>query len=173
MLIKSKLAKIASVSILVPLVLAGATASAESLPCVQRAIDWNKIPDTVHKVHFVMVSLHSRGVASFSQGYLSNRQCTGRWGIGVFDCLTSIDYFGALLSDRLFGTKQPFDVGQPFPLIIDLIPPDSGGYVTVRQYNGRYDFSPQCVGDMLTGTDQGGDHWTISFQLNTIVPPPR
>jgi len=168
MFIKSKLARIAArVSILGPLVFA---ASAADLPCVQRAIDWKNLGNTVF---FTTVALHGTGIAAFASGDLVNSKCTGPWGIGEFDCLTSPRYYNALLSNRVhsypdgqsFSISQPFDVHNPLPLMVKRIPPDSAGQVRLQQPNATYDFHPQCVGNMFTGNDQWGNHWTMSFQL--------
>jgi hypothetical protein len=174
MLIKSKLARIAArVSLLGPLVFASAAASAADLPCVQRAIDWKNGGGT-HELLFTTVALHRTGIAAFASGVLVTSKCSGPWGIGEFDCLASSDYSDALLSNRFhsepsdgqsFPISQPFDVHNPLPLIIRRIPPDSAGQVRLQQPNATYDFHPQCVGDMFTGDDQYGNHWTMSFQF--------
>ena len=178
--IKSTLAQIARVSILGPLVFASAPGSAADLPCVQRAINWNNNEPAapsgrVNRVSFSVVSLHSTGIASFASNVLTNRKCSGPWGIGLFDCLTAYNYFDALLSNRFINgdSRQPFDAGQPLPLLVNIIPPDSGGQVQLQQPHATYHFYPECVGDMLTGNDQWGNHWTMSFQLYTILTPPR
>jgi len=173
MFIKSKLARIAaSVSILGPLVFAPAAASAADLPCVQRAIDW-KNAGGANELIFTTVALHRTGIAAFAEGSLLVSKCTGPWGIGEFDCLSSPGYSKALLSNRVhyypdgtsFPISQPFDVHNPLPLMVKRIPPDSAGQVRLQQPNATYDFHPQCVGNMFTGNDQWGNHWTMSFQL--------
>jgi hypothetical protein len=173
MFTKNKRNQIA-IGILAPLMFASSAASAADLPCVQRAIDRINVNG---QVLFSAVSLHPTGVAGYLAGKLTNKKCGGPWGIGLFDCLTSgPDYSNALLSNRvhyepgssgtLFGAPgQPFAIQSPLPLLIKLIPPDSSGVVTLQQANATYDFHPQCVGDLLTGNDQWGNHWTISFQL--------
>src|SRR4051794_8650019 len=143
MFVKSKLAQIAArVSILGPLVFASAAASAADLPCVQRAINWN---NGGGRVFFSVVALHSTGIAAFASGDVINRKCSGPWGIGEFDCLTSSPgYSNALLSNRVHfepgggpfsSIQQPFDVRNPLPLMIKLIPPDSAGQVRLQQPN--------------------------------------
>jgi hypothetical protein len=171
MFVKNTLAHIARLSVLGPLVFASAPASAADLPCVQRAINWNNQkpppPDKmVNRVSFSVVSLHSTGVASFASSGLSNKKCSGRWGIGLFDCLTSAN-FDALLSNRFINgnPRQPFDAAYPLRLTVTTIPPDSVGQVRLQQLNATYDFYPSCVGDLLTGNDQWGNHWTMSFNL--------
>ena len=186
MFVKKTLAQIARVSALGASVFASAPASAADLPCVQRAINWNNgIPPPpwayANRVSFSLVSLHKTGVASFASktaaghpAILTNKKCTGGWGIGQFDCLTSSNYADALLSNRFVNgnLRQPFDAGQPLRLLIKTIPPNNGGKVQLQQPNATYDFYPECVGDMLTGNDQWGNHWTMSFELYT-VPVPR
>jgi hypothetical protein len=173
--IKSKLARIAaSVSILGPLVFAPAAASADDLPCVQRAIDF-KNTAAQNTLYFTTVALHGTGIAAFAEGQLFVHKCTGPWGIGEFDCLYSPVYSNALLSNRVhsypdgqsFPISQPFDVHNPLLLMVKRIPPDSAGQVRLQQPNATYDFHPQCVGNMLTGNDQWGNHWTMSF---TLIP---
>lgn len=176
MFVKSTLAHVARLSILVPLVFA---ASAADLPCVQRATKWNNQEPpppsgVINVVSFSVVSLHPTGIASFGSTVLTNKKCGGSWGIGLFDCLTST-YFDALVSNRFINgnPRQPFDAGQPLRLMASTIPPDSMGQVILRQPNATYNFYPACVGDMLTGNDQWGNHWTMSFNLQRAPKPPN
>ena len=182
MCIQSKIAQITRVAILGSLMFLSVAASANDLPCVQRAINWNKAappPQLINMVRFSMVALHSKGIAAFASGVVENSTCGAPWLVtatrgekAVDDCLNSSEV-NALLSDRLGIKRQPFDANNPLRLTIKAIPPDSIGKVRMQQPNATYDFHPQCVGDMLTGNDQWGNHWTISFQLDTAPRPPN
>jgi hypothetical protein len=139
---------------------------------VQRAINWNNGGNatTVNYVRFSTVALHSNGIAAYAKGNLGNLKCSAApWGIGTAECLYS-DPFDALLSDRIGnnqGFDQPFDVHKPLSLRVVRIPTDSLGKISLRQPNAIYQFHPACVGDLLIGTDQWGNHWTMSFQLSS------
>lgn len=144
---------------------------AADLLCVQRAINWNNSVNasTVNYVGFTTVALHSNGIAAYATGNLTNIECSAKpWGIGNAKCLQSISPSDALLSDRVGkneGFDQPFNVRKPLSLQVMRIPTDSLGSIDMRQPNAKYNFHPACVGDLLTGNDQWGNHWTMSFQL--------
>jgi len=146
---------------------------AADLFCVQQAVNWNDKGRTgglSHIVRFSTVTLHSNGIAAYATGKLKNSKCSFTpVGIGTTTCLGS-ESLPMLLSDRGVGigtNNQPFDVNKPIPLQILRIPPDSLMGASIRQPNTTYKFNPECVGNllMLTGNDQFGNHWTMSFQL--------
>jgi hypothetical protein len=170
MSVQRKLAHLASLTILASAVLASAAASADDLPCVQQAIDFNK-PGRPNEVHFSAVALHTNGRAAYATGMLYNYKCSAApWGIGTADCMQSFTV-NALLSDDTYSgpgfqaPHHPFNASNPLPLRITAIPQNGGGQVHMWQPHATYDFYPECVGDLITGNDQWGNHWTISFQL--------
>jgi hypothetical protein len=171
-IIDRRFLRLSGISILTSSVLVSTAASAADLPCVIRAIKWNDggSDTTTNHVLFSTVALHSNGIAAFATGTLQNVECSAKpWGIGKAHCLHS-DPAEALLSDRLSrneGYDQPFNVRKPLSLQFMSIPTDSLGEMHVRQPNAVYDFHPACVGDLLTGNDQWGNHWTMSFQLSS------
>jgi hypothetical protein len=143
------------------------TANAATLSCVQRAMAWPTEKDLT--VSFTAVALHSSSVASYTTGPLINSTC-GRapYALGRVGCLVTPGWVNALLSDRTFWTpsqQQPFDVSKPLLLSVDEIPLDTLAQVHMHQPNATYDFDARCVGDLLVGDDQWGNHWTISFRL--------
>lgn len=168
----SKFLQLFGFSILSASVLVSTPASADDLPCVIRAINWLNVPPgfTVNTVEFTTVALHSKGIAAFAKGTLTNLACSAApWGIGQAQCLHS-DPAAALLSDRVAnieGPDQPFDVHKPLSLQVASIPKNSLGEILMRQPNAIYHFHPACVGDLLTGNDQWGNHWTMSFQFSS------
>jgi len=174
MFTQNKLVQLVVVSMLGSSVLASTAALAADLPCVIRAINWKKSEDaaTLHDVNYATVALHSSGIAAYATGSFEVLECSAApWGIGTAECLYS-NPAGALLSNRVGrtvgGYDQPFDVRNPLSLQILTIPTDSLGFVRIRQPNATYAIrSPQCVNDLLTGNDQYGNHWTISFQLSS------
>src|SRR5689334_5924545 len=124
----------------------GATAAtAASLPCAQRAINWNRVGQT--HVRLTAVALHSSGVAAYASGSLINASCDrAPYGLGRASCLVTSGGVSALLSDRSFwtpsGGQQPFDVSQPLLLSVDEIPSETPSRVHLRQPNATYDFEP-------------------------------
>ena len=114
---------------------------------VQRSAD--------QSVRFTLVSLHANGIAGFGAGKL--------FACEVGRCLKTSGWFNMLLSDRKSGT-QPFNVSQPLRLAIDGIYPLRSTPTRLHPGEAGYAFYPQCAQDLLTGNDQWGNHWTISFQ---------
>jgi hypothetical protein len=170
MSVQRKLAHTASLTILAASMFASTSTLAEDLPCVQQAIDFNK-PGNPNEVHFSAVALHVNGRAAYATGLLYNYKCSAApWGIGTADCMQSATV-NALLSDDSYSgpgfqaPHQRFNASNPLPLRITAIPQNGGGQVHLWQPHATYDFYPECVGDLITGNDQWGNHWTISFQL--------
>lgn len=170
MLNKNKFGRLAGAILSSSSLLVASSVFAADLPCVQRAINWNNGGNatTANFVRFSTVALHSNGIAAYATGDLTNLKCSAKpWGIGTATCLHS-DPSNALLSDRVGrneGFDQPFNVRKPLSLQVMSIPTDSLGKIAMRQPNASYNFHPACVGDLLTGNDQWGNHWTMSFQL--------
>jgi len=169
MLSKNKFGRLAGVILSSSSLFVATSIFAADLPCVQQAINWNNGGNatTINYVRFSTVALHSNGIAAYATGTLINSECSAKpWGIGKATCLHS-DPSDALLSDRVGnneGYDQPFNVRKPLSLQVVIIPTDSLGEMAMRQPNAIYKFHPACVGDLLTGNDQWGNHWTISFQ---------
>lgn len=174
MLSKNKFGRFAGAILSSSSLLVASSVFAADLPCVQRAINWNNGGNatTVNFVRFSTVALHSNGIAAYATGSLTNLKCSAKpWGIGTATCLHS-DPSDALLSDRVGkneGFDQPFNVRKPLSLQVMSIPTDSLGKIAMRQPNASYNFHPACVGDLLTGNDQWGNHWTMSFQLSSMA----
>ena len=173
MFTKNKFGQLVRLSILSATVLASASTSAADLACVIRVINWNNggNASTRNYVNFSVVALHSNGIAAYATGSLTNQECSAApWGPGTATCLHS-DPVDALLSNRVGNTagySQPFYVREPLSLFqIQSIPKDSLGQMSMRRPNAEYKFHPECVGDLLTGNDQWGNHWTMSFQLSS------
>ncbi|SJM90823.1 exported hypothetical protein [Crenothrix polyspora] len=153
------------------LLLATNNASAANLPCVQRWVNWNSTSG-IKFISFSLVALHSpSNIAAYSStGKLVN--CPGN------QCLKSQYWVETLISDRSFthpnspvggfGFNQPFDVDRPILIWVDSIPNDSAGKVRMHQAQGSYAFTPRCVGNMLVGDDQYGNHWTMGFKIPDI-----
>lgn len=168
---KNKLGMLAGAILASSSLFVASSVFASDLFCVQRAINWNNGGNAtaVNYVGFTTVALHSNGVAAYATGILTNIECSAKpWGIGIAKCLQSTNPSDALLSDRVGkneGFDQPFNVLKPLSLYVKQIPTDSLGNIDMRQPNATYNFHPACVGDLLTGNDQWGNHWTMSFQL--------
>jgi hypothetical protein len=171
MSVPSKLIRLIGVSGLGLSVLASTTASAADLSCVHRALDWIKGTNqsTIQFVNLSTVALHGNGIAAYGTGVLAINSCSiVPWGIGSGDCMRSEAPIQPLLSDRIAnsgGLAQPFDVRSPMTLSITEIPTNSLGEVRMSRPGAVYTFHPECVGELLTGNDQWGNHWTMSFQL--------
>jgi hypothetical protein len=149
------------------------------IPCVERAINWNNGGDhrTVNYVTFSTVALNSNGIASYTKGELVNKECNslvstsitgaGKVQHGKETCLYS-NPTSALVSDRVGkneGYDQPFNIRKPLSLQVVKIQFKSFEKIVMSQPNATYEFKPACVGDLVTGDDQWGNHWTMSFQL--------
>jgi hypothetical protein len=135
---------------------------AATLPCVQRAIDWNAASGYYY-VTFSMVSLHESGQGSYSSGRLANSHCiTNPHTQNQVSCLATAAY-----SPSQALLLHPFSqyVSDYLTLSVDGIPSSTFDYAQVHlhQPNATYDFDPVCVGNLLVGNDQWGNHWTISF----------
>jgi hypothetical protein len=169
MLSQNKLAWIASATLSCSSLFAATSAFAAALPCVQRGIDWNNA-HSLNYVSFSLVALHETQVAAYASGRLRNSNCTREpYALGTVSCLVTSGSVDALLSDRNYinqgGGLQPFDVNKPLLLAVNVIPSDTLAQVHLRQPNATYDFDPRCVGNLLTGNDQWGNHWAVAFSL--------
>jgi hypothetical protein len=147
-----------------------AEATAAPLPCVQRVIDWNNV-NTQRSGYAEVVSLHEQGIASYTLSYVRNSSCTLP-PISLSGCLTSQSspaWERGFLSNRfvpnIFNPRQPFSNQDPLPLKIELLRAGDGLVSRLRSGNTTYDMVLQCVGDLITGDDQWGNHWTIALTL--------
>ncbi|SJM90822.1 exported hypothetical protein [Crenothrix polyspora] len=145
-------------------------ASAGNLPCIQRLIDWNNA-NTNNYVSFTAVTLHSPSlIATYTQrGELKNASCYPISGPNGM-CLYGINTVDTLSSNRTFSkgfSTQPFDASRPIKLTIDSIPVHDFYDIQIHQAQGSYTFTPVCAGNLLIGTDQYSNHWTMSFSMYT------
>jgi hypothetical protein len=150
-------------------------ATASPLPCVQRAIDWNNASPH-NRVHVAMVALHEQGIAAYADSMLQNSGCSLA-PVSVTGCLASAGPTDALLSNRFYvapsdpdsgfntNPAQPFAIDQPLSLTVESLRANNAFVTRFRAGTTTYDFLPQCVGNLMTGNDQWGNHWTVSFQL--------
>ena len=171
MFAKNRNAGLLSASMLGVFILTPNAASPAALPCVNRAINWNMGGDRdhPHAVGFAAVALHSNGIAGYATGTVINLECKDPLFFSGGTCLKS-DPTKALLSNRVAGRDQPFDVSDPLSLQVQVIPANDVNSVHLKQPNAIYKFIPACVGELVTGNDEFGNHWTISFQLLTQPP---
>jgi hypothetical protein len=150
------------------LLLSATTARAASLECVSRAINWNAASQ-YNYVAFTLVTLHEQGIASFATGSVNNSTCSlAPFGIGSVGCLKATNASNALLSN---SPAPAFNPQYPLTLKLDSIPSDDVLEAHLHQPNATYAFAPSCAGNQLIGDDQWGNHWTVSFQLGTALPP--
>jgi hypothetical protein len=166
-----------TVTVASSLLMLAVDATASPLPCVQRAIDWNNA-NAQHRVYVTMVALHEQGIAAYAAGALESSGCSLA-PISVTGCLGSAGPMKALLSNRThvapsdpgggFNTNpaQPFAIDQPLSLTVDSLRANNAFVTRFRAGTTTYDLLPQCVGNLVTGNDQWGNHWTVSFQLGT------
>lgn len=166
-----------SVAVASTSLIAAADAGASPLPCVQRAIDWNNASGLNH-THVTMVALHEQGIAAFASSSLQNTGCSLA-PVSVTGCLTSPQPMEALLSNRSYtapsnddggfnpNPNQPFSIYEPLSLSVESLRANNAFVTRFRSGGTTYDFFPQCVGNLLTGNDQWGNHWTVSFQLSS------
>jgi hypothetical protein len=158
-----------SLLVLAFLSLSAAPANASPLICVQRAIDWNNAAPS-NQVRATIVANHDVGVVAFAGANLVNSGCAVPASLG--GCLSSFTSV-ALLSDRNVQlppvpgkpSNQPFSIRDPLPFQVDALSADSGIITRFRSGGTTYDLLGQCIGNMLVGNDQWGNHWTISLQL--------
>ncbi len=172
----------AAVSIVGSSLFMSATASAAPLTCVQRAIDWNNASAN-HFTEFSTVAMHESGNAAYLQGTLRNSFCSrAPYYSGTVACLVAVvptsgprvGWLQAFLNKPVvFNGPNPqyFNAANPLLFTIDAIPADTLAQVHMRQPNATYDMDGRCVGNLLVGDDQWGNHWTTSFQLKTGSPP--
>jgi hypothetical protein len=159
--------------------MAAADATASPLPCVQRAIDWNNA-NSRNRVSVTLVALHEQGIAAYAtstqQSTLQNSGCSLA-PMTVTGCLAGAGPMDALLSNRTYiapsdpdggfntNPAQPFAIDQPLSLTVESLRANNAFVTRFRAGSATYDFLPQCVGNLVTGNDQWGNHWTVSFQL--------
>jgi hypothetical protein len=140
---------------------AATSATAEPLPCVQRAVDWNAASSFNH-VTFALTALHETGEGAYLAGGATvNNRCSGPTYYGTVDCLNSYQPRNAVLLHPWLLTQNPNDV----LLLRATFPSDSMAQVYIRQAHAIYEFEPACVGNMVVGDDQFGNHWTVAFTL--------
>jgi hypothetical protein len=158
-------ARIVSATLACLFTFAATHADAADLPCVRSMITWRDANPT-GAVSFHLVALHANGFAAYASGELSTGSCSrAPYAAGQVSCLRSSGTFDALLSDS-FEKPNPsavFDTRKPLAMAFDVIPSDNLAQVHLHQANATYDFDPKCTGDLLTGNDQWGNHWTIAF----------
>jgi hypothetical protein len=58
-------------------------------------------------------------------------------------------------------------------ITVDAVPSDDSVPVRLHQANATYVFYGACVGNLLVGSDQWGNRWTMSFNLHEDQAPPR
>lgn len=173
--------QIVTVAILSSLLAAG-TAGAAPLPCVQRAIDWaNASPD--HDVQVTMVALHEVGIAAYAKTSVVPSLCAAP--LAFTGCLGADAAADGLLSNKIaytttdtgggFGTTtaQPFDISQPLPLTLTQLRNNSSYLSQINSGSTIYSFTASCVGNLVVGNDQYGNHWTLALELLTAPAPPR
>jgi hypothetical protein len=151
---------------------AATSASAGPVACVQRAIDWNNA-DPHNYVTYAVSALHESGEAAYAAGSLRSSICPRELWAGTISCLVSVTARDALLLHpyRLYAPAQTLNNLDFLRLSFDLIPGENEQEVHLRQPHATYDFYPRCVGNMVTGNDQYGNHWTIALMLAHITPP--
>jgi hypothetical protein len=128
-------------------------AAAAPLPCVQRAIDWGNSA-TNHEVRATLVSLYENGAAS--------------WTVAVLKPILCLNPIGTCLGAANPNTGQlsPFNTVVPFQLTVNTLRPKSENTSSLSSGSANYNITQQsCVGNLLVGTDQYGNHWTVSFVL--------
>ena len=136
-------------------------ATAEPLPCVQRAIDWNAA-SSLNYVTFALTALHEIGEGAYmAGGALMNNKCTGPAYYGTVDCLISFQPRNAQLLHPWLLTQDPNDV---LRLTVNF-PSYTMAQAYIRQPHAIYEFEPACVGNLVTGNDQFGNHWTVALTL--------
>jgi hypothetical protein len=71
--------------------------------------------------------------------------------------------------DGGFNTNpaQPFAIDQPLSLAVESLRANNAFVTRFRAGSTTYDFLPQCVGNLVTGNDQWGNHWVVPFQLDS------
>jgi hypothetical protein len=136
-------------------------AAAAPLPCVQRAIDWNAA-SSLNYVTVAVTALHEIGEGAYlAGGALVNNRCTGPAYYGAVDCLTSFQPRNALLLHPWLATQNPSDV---LRLTVN-IPANTIAQAYIRQPHAVYEFEPACIGNLVIGNDQFGNHWTAALTL--------
>jgi hypothetical protein len=145
-----------------------ADVSAGPLACVQRAINWNNA-SRYNSVVYALSALHESGEGAYASGTLVNSSCTrAPYALGTVSCLVTLPGRArdALLLHPLSSNLNDF-----LRLSVDVIPSDNLAQVHLRQPNATYDFDPVCLGNLLIGNDQWGNHWTVAFNLKQNLPP--
>jgi hypothetical protein len=157
-----------------------ADASAAPLPCVQRAINWNNASPN-NRVTVTMVAMNDVGNTAYAVGDLVNSGCNLA-PLSLTGCMASSSSMNGLIDSRVsyphpipgddgsFGSSgpaQPFSIDEPLPLTVDTLRANNAFVTRFRSAYGAYDMTTQCVGNLMTGNDQYGYHWTVSFQLYT------
>jgi len=148
--------------------LVGATSAwAAPVACVQRAIDWSN-EDPRHSVGYAMVALHETRESVYASGTLTHSICPRALWAGTISCLVPVPGTARpalLLHPYSYPQSPVFGPPQYLPLSFALIPGENEQEVHVRQPNATYDFYPRCIGNLLVGDDQWGNHWTVAFSL--------
>lgn len=135
-------------------ILSAPQADAADTRCVRKAIA--KAQSSVTKtVRFTLVTLHPNGIAGYASGEMV--RCPNA------RCLKTTGWFKLLLSDRKSGS-QPFNVQRPLLIALDALYESPKILSRLHSATDAYSFSSTCVKDLVTGNDQWGNHWTISFQ---------
>jgi hypothetical protein len=143
-----------------------ADASADPLPCVQRAIDWNNA-STQHSVNAVTVSMNAQSTATYAVSPVTNSGCSLP-PLTVAGCLTSPGPTNALVNNHVTSIgalPQYFAVGQPLPFEIESLRADNEFVTRFRSASATHNLLPRCIGNLLIGNDEWGNHWTVSFLL--------
>jgi hypothetical protein len=149
-----------------PLV-AATSASAKPVACVQNAIDWSS-EDPRHSVGYALVALHKSAEAIYAAGTLTHSTCPRELWAGSVSCLVPVPQTardGLLLHPNSYPFGKSYTTHDYLPLSFQLIPGENEQEVHLHQPNAMYDFYPRCIGDLLVGDDQWGNHWTVAFRL--------
>lgn len=160
--------------------LTATSGTAAPLACVRRAIDWHNSASSNpaylwRSVSFAMVALHETGLGAYAFGGLgTGSNCPVNpltikldGSHGRFDCLAGIRQDAQLLK------PGPLQVNNVLGITVDAIADDDSVPVHFHQANAAYLFYGACVGNLLVGSDQWGNRWTVSFSLYEEPIPPR
>jgi hypothetical protein len=147
--------------------LAGVTsASAAGLvPCVQSPLAWSD-SNSEHYVGYAAVALHETAQGAYFTGVLKSSNCPRELWAGTIRCLVPTSVHDALLlrPEVPFWPWTQLKADDFLRIAVNSIPAENEQEVHLSRSGATYDFYAQCVGKLLTGNDQYGNHWTIAFR---------